>query len=85
MSGFAGSVFGYHKPAFAPDAGVTSSLTVPDGLNIVLQQDANGNWNAVDGNGGTTVYNPDDPALGAFILSPPKKVLPTRSMQKRDR
>ena len=64
MSGFAGSVFGYHKPAFAPDAGVTSSLTVPDGLNIVLQQDANGNWNAVDGNGGTTVYNPDDPALG---------------------
>ena len=64
MSGFAGSVFGYHKPAFAPDAGVKSSLTVPDGLNIVLQQDANGNWNAVDGNGGTTVYNPDDPALG---------------------
>lgn len=64
MSGWAGSIFGFSKPTFVADPGVTSQLTVPAGPEIVLQQDADGNWNALAADGGTLPYNPDDPLLG---------------------
>lgn len=64
ISGF-GGMFGFYKPAFAPDAGVTSQLTVPAGPNVVLRYDNDsGTYQAVDSNGGTTAYNPEDPVFG---------------------
>jgi RHS repeat-associated protein len=66
ISGF-GGIFGYHKPAFVPDAGVTSALTVPAGPSVVLVRNDSGGWDAVtDGGLGAFPYNPDDPAFGGI-------------------
>jgi RHS repeat-associated protein len=64
MGGFT-SFLGFMKPAFEPDPGVTSALTVEAGPGVVLRYvDGLGEYQAVVAGGGTVEYNPEDPVFG---------------------